>query len=85
MSNIWYIMCSSLINLVHLRLDQPRRILMRTAWMSGFSEILMDTYEKHNMKYYLELDHMSLVVRNPVFGVSDQVPHKPGCTTTEDS
>ena len=24
--------------------------------------------------------YMSLVVRKPVFGVSDQVPHKPGCT-----
>ena len=28
--------------------------------------------------------NMSLVVRKPVFGVSDQVPHKPGCTATED-
>ena len=27
---------------------------------------------------------MSLVVRKPVFGVSEQVPHKPGCTATED-
>ena len=27
---------------------------------------------------------MSLVVRKPVFGVSDQVPHKPGCTATKD-
>ena len=27
---------------------------------------------------------MSLVVRKPVFGVSDQVSHKPGCTVTED-
>ena len=26
---------------------------------------------------------MSLVVRKPVFGVSDQVPHKPGCAITE--
>ena len=25
-----------------------------------------------------------LVVRKPVFGVSDKVRHKPGCTTTED-
>ena len=23
-------------------------------------------------------------MRKPVFGVSDQVPHKPGCTTTQD-
>ena len=29
--------------------------------------------------------YMSLVVRKPVFGVSDQVPQKPGCTATEDS
>ena len=27
---------------------------------------------------------MSLVLRKPVFGVSDQVAHKPGCTATED-
>ena len=29
-------------------------------------------------------DHLSLIVRKPVFGVFDQVPHKPGCTITED-
>ena len=28
--------------------------------------------------------YISLVLRKPVFGVSDQVPHKPGCTATED-
>ena len=28
--------------------------------------------------------HMGLVVRKPVFGVSDQVRHKPGYTATED-
>ena len=28
--------------------------------------------------------YTSLVVRKPVFGVSDQVRHKPGCTTTQD-
>ena len=27
--------------------------------------------------------NLSLVVRKPVFGVSDQVRHKPGCTITE--
>ena len=32
----------------------------------------------------LFLCYMSLVVRKPVFGVSDQVRHKPGCTVTED-
>ena len=29
-------------------------------------------------------NEMSLVLRKPVFGVSDQVRHKPGCTATED-
>ena len=28
--------------------------------------------------------HLSLAVRKPVFGVSDNVRHKPGYTTTED-
>ena len=28
--------------------------------------------------------YLSLVVRKPVFGVSDQVRHKPGCSATED-
>ena len=28
---------------------------------------------------------LSLVLRKPVFGVSDQVQHKPGCAATEDS
>ena len=28
--------------------------------------------------------NMSPVVRKPVFGVSDQAPHKPGCTATQD-
>ena len=30
------------------------------------------------------VDYMSLFVRKPVFGVSDQVRHKPGCAATED-
>ena len=28
--------------------------------------------------------YLSLVVRKPVFGVSDHVPHKPVCSATED-
>ena len=30
------------------------------------------------------LECMSLVLRKPVFGVSDKVRHKPGCAATED-
>ena len=32
----------------------------------------------------IEVIQMSHVMRKPVFGVSDQVRHKPGCTATED-
>ena len=31
-----------------------------------------------------KLRHKSLVLRKPVFGVYGLVPHKPGCTATED-
>ena len=33
---------------------------------------------------YRASKYLSLVMRKRVFGVSDQAPHKPGCTTTED-
>ena len=36
------------------------------------------------IRAFFQWDHMSLVVRKPVLGVSDQVRHKRGCTTTED-
>ena len=29
-------------------------------------------------------NHTSFVVRKPVFGISNQVQHKPGCAATED-
>ena len=35
-------------------------------------------------KAYKGHANMSLFVRKPVFEVSNQVPHKPGCTATED-
>ena len=31
-----------------------------------------------------DIDQWSLVLRKQVFGVSSQVPHKPGCTATID-
>ena len=39
------------------------------SWFSDFALILQG--------------HLSLVVRKLVFGVSDQVTHKPGCTITQ--
>ena len=38
----------------------------------------------HVFHFSSGVSNMSLVVRKPVFGYSDQVRHKPGCTTTED-
>ena len=40
--------------------------------------------EKDQSAMKRNLYHMSLVLRKPVFGVSDQVRHKPGCTAIED-
>ena len=52
----------------------------------SFSRLSTSAWEER--AYFSAIDYlylyMSLVVRKPVFGVSDQVRHKPGCTTTED-
>ena len=42
-----------------------------------------DTGDIRVLDHYFYQYHMSLVVRKLVFGVSDQVQHKPGCTATE--
>ena len=39
-------------------------------------------YAKRLVSY--DAAEMSLIVRKPVFGVSDQVRHKPSCTIIED-
>ena len=39
-------------------------------------------FAQYGLSMYLI--HLSLVLRKPVFGVSDQVPHKVGWTATED-
>ena len=51
--------------------------------------VLYDTYfgarkDKDSIIFLDSIYDLSLVVRKPVFGVSDQVRHKPGCTATED-
>ena len=45
---------------------------------------LMKNYSVIRLFALVCLEYMSLVLRKPVFGVSDQVPHKRGCTATED-
>ena len=44
---------------------------------------ILKNKSKYGMKFKVQYK-MSLAVRKPVFGVSDQVQHKPGCTVTED-
>ena len=50
----------------------------------------MVSFEKINNDYFVmffksaSLSNISIVVRKPVFGVSDQVRHKQDCTATED-
>ena len=51
---------------------------MRTSFMECSENEY--TQEDEDCKPYL-----SLVLRKPVFGVSDQGSHKPGCTVTEGS
>ena len=57
-------------------------------WLSIFRVIVfMDIFVAfyfHRPKKLIGLQCLSLVVRKPVFGVSDQVRYKPGCTATED-
>ena len=40
--------------------------------------------KKNGEEAFNNMQYMSLVVRKPVFRVSDRVPHKPGCKTTQD-
>ena len=48
---------------------------------SNFVTLLDKTHCYYNG---MHRDDMGRVIRKPVFGVSDQVMHKPGCTSTED-
>ena len=49
-----------------------------------YKTFLLEQYFGCQAKQVDQHLYLSLVVRKPVFGVSDQVPHKPGCTFTED-
>ena len=40
--------------------------------------------ERRGSKRCVRAHDLSLVVRKPVFAVSDQVRHQPSCTATED-
>ena len=47
-----------------------------------FFYVINNYYQKQIGKF--RKLHLSRVMTKPVFGVSDQVQHEPGCTTTED-
>ena len=47
--------------------------------------ILDQSYWPHLQKLALKMRMLSLDARKPVFGVSDQVRHKPACTSSEKS
>ena len=57
-----------------------------TRFKDGYqkwSALLLFTYA--NIRFSHDAIHMSFVVRKLVFGVSEKVQHKPGCTVTDDS
>ena len=58
---------------------KPRRPVF--SQRGSYNCLLIFTKYTPNLFHY---HYMSLIMRKPVFGVSDQVPHKPGCTATED-
>ena len=63
--------------------EQPQSYLDHASLCSEQQKRHFDCVDKQ--AYYIcHCLHMSLVVRKPVFGISNQVRHKPGCTTTED-
>ena len=56
----------------------PKRLVYRLRGVKTDQKLIVYSLIRRLGKY-----HMSLVVRKPVFGVSDQVRHKTGCTVTE--
>ena len=56
----------------------PKRLVNGLRGVKTDQKLIVYSLIRRLWKY-----HMSLVVRKPVFGVSDQVRHKTGCTDTE--
>ena len=54
-------------------ISEYQNLTKNSIWLLFFMHSEKDT-----------LKQMSLAVRKPVFVVSNQVPHKPGCTAIED-
>ena len=58
-------------------------IALKISTWSLYNEIMLPNFDDR-LANSVNLDYKSQVVRKPVFGVSDQVRHKPGCTAKED-
>ena len=78
---------SELDSLKDSSLHQRRRITdMMMSLLRDLSDIgtIVGGDSAETKVGYSDTLKMRLVVRKPVFGVSDQVRHKPTCTATED-
>ena len=76
----------------HLTIKVHQMFLVVNDWLENRILLRKIISEMDYFKIYAELCQadvstfrkLSLVVRKPVLGVSDQVRHKPGCTATND-
>ena len=89
------IFCGCTARVVWDQVKKPRdRFSHNEAQMTGNPRLQEETppnenhkitsYWKQKNQLFLHQNNLSLILRKPVFGVSDQVRHKPGCTATED-
>ena len=74
--------------LVHELFDTPSYVCnsLKFKPLSGRIDgdvVLCLTWSEILFRFSHEDAHLSLVVKKTVFGFSDQVPHKPGFTTTQ--
>ena len=75
---MFYIVCSLIfIPVLNFQARSGLFNLLEVYREQGASHLAISASDRSHL-------HTSLVVRKPVLGVSDQVPHKPGCTATED-
>ena len=76
------------------KMDSDAQIMIASSLLTAVEDITMTMMESINTAGVSRIEqpnmgkknkkNMSLVMRKPVFGVSDQVQFKPGCTATED-
>ena len=70
-------------NCMALKIKQMR-LFTETQSRSHKLLKVCSSFAQSTRRMFLYLPYLSLVVRKPVFEVSDQAPHKPGSATTQD-